>query len=205
MKKLTFALCAFLASNTVVYASNTDSTKATGDAEAGKAKTMICAGCHGPDGNSPAAMFPKIAGQHAEYMVKQLQDFKSGTRSEPTMAPMASPLSDQDMLDISAYYAAQKVTVATVDASAVAAGQKIYMGGNTETGLTACAACHGPSGLGNAAAKYPALSGQHADYTKKQLENFKAGTRTNQIMQDIASKMRTEEIQAVADYISGLH
>jgi len=213
MKKLTFALCVLLSSNTVVYASETASASLTGDAEAGKAKTVTCAACHGADGNSPAPMFPKIAGQHASYVVKQLQDFKSGMRQGPTMAPMVAPLSEQDMHDVAAYYAEQKVVVNEVDAKAVKVGEKIYRGGNKETGLMACAACHGPSGLGNAAAKYPALSGQHADYTKKQLENFKAGARDNQNMytfrflqmRDIAVKMSDEEIQSVADYISGLH
>jgi len=214
MKKLTFALCVLLSSNTVVYASETVHKGLKGDAEAGKAKTVTCAACHGADGNSPAPMFPKLAGQHADYIVKQLQDFKSGMRQGPTMAPMVAPLSEQDMHDLAAYYTEQKVTVSEIaDLNAVALGEKIYRGGNKESKLMACVACHGPQGLGNAAAHYPALSGQHADYTKKQLENFKAGVRDNQtiytsrflLMRDIAAKMSDEEIQSVADYISGLH
>lgn len=205
MKKLTFALCVLLTSSTVVYASNTASPDLKGDAAAGKTKSATCLACHGPDGNSPMPMFPKIAGQHADYVVKQLQDFKSNARQEPTMAPMAAPLSEQDILDLAAYYAEQPIVVNTVDAKAVKMGEKIYRGGNKETGLIACSACHGPSGLGNAAAKYPALSGQHADYTKKQLANFKSGSRNNKMMSDIATKMSDEEVTAVADYISGLH
>jgi cytochrome c553 len=214
MKKLAFALCIFLTGNTAVYASDTPPAGAVakGNAEAGKTKIATCAACHGADGNSVAPLFPKIAGQHVDYMIKQLQDFKSGARPEPTMAPMAAPLSQQDILDIAAYYSEQKVVVATVDPSAVVEGERIYLGGNKETGLMACASCHGPNGLGNAAAKYPMLSGQHIDYVKKQLENFSHGFRdvkmpfySLKMMSSVASKMSDKEIQAVAEYISGLH
>ena len=181
---------------------------AAGSAEAGQAKAAMCAACHGTDGNSAAPNFPKLAGQHADYVAKQLQDFKSGERKDATMNGMAAALSEQDMADLGAFYAAQKVSVGSADEARVALGEGLYRAGNTASGVAACAACHGPTGAGNPMAKFPSLGGQHADYTTKQLKDFRAGARANDagsMMRGVAKKMTDAEIEAVAQYIQGLH
>ncbi len=184
------------------------SLMAAGNIAAGKTKAVMCAACHGVDGNSPSDMFPKIAGQGEAYLVKQLMEFKSGVRSNAIMAPMVASLSDQDMADVAAYFSSKKVTPGAVSEDSLEAGQKIYRAGNKESGLPACMACHGPTGAGIPAAKWPALSGQHSAYVEAQLKLFADGTRSNDpnsMMRDIASKMKAEEMKAVAAYIAGLH
>ena len=180
---------------------------AAGDAEAGKAKSAMCLACHGADGNSPAPNFPKLAGQHADYIAKQLNQFKSGERVDATMNGMVAALSEQDMLDLAAFYATQQRTVGTAAESDVELGQVIYRAGNPTSGVAACAACHGPQGMGNPMAKFPGLSGQHADYTVLQLKNFRSSTRNNDagsMMRMVAKKMSDDEINAVAQYVQGL-
>ncbi|WP_078118139.1 c-type cytochrome [Thiosocius teredinicola] len=181
---------------------------AAGDAEAGKTKSATCMACHGTDGNSAAPNFPKIAGQHPDYIVKQLKEFKSGERKDATMNGMAAALSDQDMEDLAAFYSKQKATEGQAAEDKVAAGETVYRAGNSASGVSACAACHGPTGAGNPMAKFPSLSGQHADYTMKQLKDFRAGARANDagsMMRNIAAKMTDAEIEAVAQYVQGLH
>lgn len=183
--------------------------QAAGDAKAGEAKVAACVACHGEKGNSAVANFPKLAGQHAGYTAKQLADFKQGeTRSDPLMAGQVAGLSEQDMADIGAYYAKQSPSLGQADEELAAFGEKLYRGGNPEKGLTACIACHGPTGAGNPAANFPLLSGQHTDYLVKALKDFRDGKRTNDMngmMRDIAGKMSDREIKAVSSYISGLH
>jgi cytochrome c553 len=182
--------------------------QAAGDAAAGKNKAAVCAGCHGADGNSMVPTFPKLAGQHASYLAKQLAEFKAGGRTDPTMGPMAMPLSDQDVADVSAYFASQKVAIGSANAEKAALGKKLYLGGNSAKGISACMACHGPNGAGNPGAKFPALQGQQSMYVVKQLQDFRSGTRANdpaKMMSSIAAKMSNEEIDAVAEYIAGLH
>lgn len=184
------------------------SSLAAGDATAGKAKSAACAACHGADGNSTNPVWPKLASQHPQYIAKQLHDFKGGDRKDPTMAPMAAPLSDQDMEDLAAYFSSQQIAPGTADQAQVALGEKIYRGGNSATGVAACIGCHGPTGAGNPAANFPHLASQHAPYVVKQLKAFRAGERANdagQMMRNIAAKMTDEEIDAVAQYIAGLH
>lgn len=184
------------------------SVMATGNAAAGKTKSVMCAACHGADGNSPADMFPKLAGQGEAYLVKQLVEFKSGVRSNAVMAPMVASLTEQDMADLAAFYASKTVTPGAVSEELLVAGQKIFRAGNKESGLPACMACHGPTGAGIPAAKWPALSGQHAAYVEAQLKMFADGTRSNDpnsMMRDIASKMKIDEMKAVSAYIAGLH
>lgn len=179
-----------------------------GDAAAGKAKAASCAACHGADGNSAVPTFPKLAGQNAPYIMKELHDFKSGARKNATMSAMAAPLTDQDIDNLAAYYSSQTMSVGTADKKLVAEGEKIYRGGNAATGVAACMACHGPTGAGNPAAHFPHLAGQHAPYIVAQLEAFKNGSRSNdagKMMRNIASKMSEKEIKAVASYIEGLH
>ncbi len=181
---------------------------AEGDAAAGEAKAAACASCHGADGNSANPDWPKLAGQHPLYLVKQLQEFKSGVRSNPMMSPMAAPLSEQDMADLAAYFAAQDPQPGAADEAMVELGEDIYRGGIPATGVAACIGCHGPAGAGNPAAKFPALSWQHSNYTVNQLQAFKAGQRNNdagKMMRNVAGPMTEQEMKAVASYIQGLH
>lgn len=178
-----------------------------GDAAKGKELSATCAACHGADGNSFNPEWPKLAGQHADYIVKQLKEFKEGTRKNATMAPMAAPLSDQDMEDLAAYFAGNKTKPGSADEAQVALGEAIYKGGIAATGVAACAACHGPNGAGNPAANFPQLNGQHAKYTEIQLKNFRAEARENdpgRMMRGVAARMNDKEIAAVAQYIQGL-
>ncbi len=180
-----------------------------GDAAAGKEKSATCVACHGADGNSPAPTFPKLAGQGAQYMVKQLLDFKEGSlRQAAVMTPMVAPLSEADMLDISTYYAAQERSFGVADETLVGRGEAIYRGGITGSNIGACIGCHGPRGLGNPAAKFPAVSGQHAAYLADQLMKFRSGERANDplhMMRNIAARMTDAEIQAVSSYMAGLY
>ena len=174
-----------------------------------KIATQVCAACHGADGNSTIAANPRIAGQHAEYLAKQLRDFKANKdRKNAIMYGFASPLSASDIRDLAAHYAAQKPRPgAAQDKELVALGQKLYRGGNAESGVPACSACHGPAG-GGIPAQFPQLSGQHASYTAAQLRAFRSVERANdpnQMMRAIAARMSEQEIAAVADYIAGLH
>jgi len=180
-----------------------------GSAEDGKAKALTCTACHGPEGNSSSALWPNIAGQNASYIRAQLKAFKDGSRVDPLMSSQAMLLSDQDMADLAVYFESLPgAAQAVADASLVARGEALYRGGNTETGATACMACHGPTGRGNPAALYPALQGQHAAYTAKQLNAYADGTRETdgktRIMRDVAARLSNEDIEALASYVQGL-
>lgn len=179
-----------------------------GDAAAGQDKAAVCAACHGMDGNSVVPTFPNLAGQHTSYIIKQLMAFKSGERQDPTMAPMAAPLSDQDMADLAAYFSSQKANVGSANPELAEAGGKIYRGGIAAKGVSACMACHGPSGSGNPAANFPSISGQQAQYVAKALRDFRSGARATDpagMMRNVAAKMSDEEIDAVAEFVAGLH
>jgi cytochrome c553 len=185
----------------------TAAARADGSAEAGQAKSTPCIACHGVDGNSSNPQWPNLAGQHAQYIVKQLQGFKSGARKDPLMSPMAAGLSDADMADLAAYFSSQSRKGGEADPAKLALGQRLYRGGDAKVGVAACAACHGPSGDGNPAALYPSIQGQQATYVEKQLKDYRAGARQtdqNQIMRNIASSMSDEQIAAVASYVQGL-
>jgi len=179
-----------------------------GDAEAGKAKAAPCAACHGLDGNSPNPIWPKLAGQHPQYIAKQIMDFKSGARKDPLMAPQAALLAtDQDVADVAAFFSSQTQSAGVAKADMVELGGQIYRGGNKASGVPACTGCHGPAGMGNPLAKFPRISGQHADYTKKQLTDFRSGSRANDantMMRGVAGAMTDAEIVAVSQYIQGL-
>jgi cytochrome c553 len=181
---------------------------AAGDAAAGKAKAATCSACHGADGNSTNPEWPKLAGQHPGYLAKQLQEFKAGRRVNATMSPMAAPLSDEDIADLSAYYAGQRLRLGAADPAQVQLGEQIYRGGNAVSGVAACMACHGPSGSGNPSARFPALSGQHSAYVMKALQDYRSGARQNDpngMMRNIAERLTDREIKAVAEYVAGLH
>lgn len=167
--------------------------------------TAVCAACHAADGNSAIVANPKLAQQHPEYLVKQLQEFKSGKRNDPVMKGIASTLSEDDMRNI-AYWVASKQAKPgfAKDKDLVALGERIYRGGIADRNIAACAGCHSPNGAG-IPAQYPRLSGQHADYTAKQLSEFREGKRANSVqMTQVAAKLNDREIRAVADYIAGL-
>ncbi len=179
----------------------------TGDAAAGAAKSAVCSACHGADGNSFNPEWPSLAGQHAGYIAAQLALFQQGVRDNPLMMPMAMTLSEQDMADLGAYYAAQAAQGGKADPANYRKGEKLYRGGDRARGLPACTACHGPQGKGNAPAQYPAIHGQHATYAYAQLKAYASGTRKpagNDIMQVIAARLSDEEMQALASYVQGL-
>ena len=181
---------------------------ATGNIEAGKQKATTCVVCHGADGNSSNPSWPNLAGQHAEYIKRQLLDFRDGHRKNDQMAPLAMVLSDQDIADLAVYYAAQEPRTGQTRPENLVTGERLYRAGDASKGLAACMACHGPTGIGNPAANYPRINAQHAAYTELQLKAFKAEERTNDlngIMRDVAGRMTNDNIKAVADYLQGLH
>lgn len=180
-----------------------------GDAAKGKTKAAACGACHGADGNSANGEWPKLAGQHASYIAAQLHDYKDGTRKNPIMAGQAAMLSDQDILDVAAYFAEQNLKPGVANPDLANKAEPIYRGGNAESGVTACTACHGPKGLGNEAAAYPHISGQHAAYTTAQLKAYRngerAGTDAAKMMSQVAAGLSDADIEALASYLSGLH
>lgn len=202
--KLMFAGCALILAQAAAA-----NPLVEGSAEEGQARSVPCAACHGPDGNSVNPAWPSIAGQNAPYIVKQLQAFKDGTRSDPLMTPQAASLSEQDMRDLAAYFASQVAAPrAVADAETIAKGEALYRGGDSENSTAACLACHGPTGRGNPAAAYPMLRGQYATYTATQLRNYASGARKSdggtRVMRDIAARLSEGDIVALASYIQGL-
>ncbi|MNQ45855.1 Cytochrome c4 precursor [compost metagenome] len=183
--------------------------QAAGDSVAGQGKVVMCGACHGADGNSAAPNFPKLAGQGERYLLKQLNDIKSGTRQVVEMTGLLNNLSDQDLADISAYYASQSMSVGAADPKLVERGEALFRGGKLNEGMPACTGCHSPNGAGLDAAGYPQLGGQHAGYVAKQLTDFREGNRTNDgdsmIMRGIAAKLSNKDIEAVSSFIQGLH
>ena len=207
-------------------------TAVAGDAKAGAAKAAVCGACHGVDGNSVAANFPKLAGQGERYILKQLHDIKAwDTETNPAkkantgravleMTGILTNLNDQDMADVAAYFASQNTQLSGskkmevqvnsgLKVDALELGTKTFRAGNLAVGIPACTGCHGPDGKGNAAAGFPRLSGQHPDYIEKQLTNFRAGNRVNDgdtmTMRTIADKLSDAEIKALANFIAGLN
>lgn len=177
------------------------------DIAAGKEKTALCLACHGADGNSMNVIWPRLAGQHASYILKQLRDFKAAKRLDPTMQGMVAALSDEDMINIAAYYESQKPVAAKFDQALLKAGEDIYRGGITETSVAACMSCHSPTGAGNGPAAYPSLQSQHPEYIAAQLKKFKDGSRANdagKMMRNVASRMSEAEIKAVSAYVAAM-
>jgi cytochrome c553 len=176
------------------------------DLAKGEASFTACGACHGADGNSAITTNPKLAHQHPEYLVKQLQEFKSGKRANAVMSGMAATLSEDDMKNVAAWLSTREAKHGFAkDKELVALGEKIYKGGIADRQIAACAGCHSPTGAG-IPSQYPRLSGQHQDYTTAQLTAFRGGVRNNSTqMTMIAAKLNDKEIQAVSDYIAGLH
>jgi cytochrome c553 len=182
---------------------------AQGSVDAGRTKSASCAACHGADGNSVNPLWPSLAGQHAAYLVRQLEAYQSGNRQDQLMTAFASTLSAEDMQDLGAYFATLPTVQRGADPSLVELGQRIYRSGLPDRGVAACIACHGPAGRGNPLAAYPVVRGQHATYLENTLNAYASGDRqsdgaVNQMMRDIAVSLRAEEIQAVASYMQGL-
>ena len=180
-----------------------------GSADDGKAKAITCTACHGQAGNSASPMWPNIASQNAPYLLAQLKSFKDGSRKDPLMTSQAMMLSEEDMADLAVYFESLPAAAQSVkDAGSVDRGETLYRGGDNENGVAACMACHGPTGRGNPAAKYPSLRGQHADYTAKQLADYASGARESdgktRIMRDIAGRLSKEDIAALSSYVQGL-
>lgn len=178
------------------------------DPAAAEAKAnTICMACHGPQGNSVVPIWPKLAGQHPEYIQKQLMDFKTGNRSNVQMTPMAMPLTEQEVVDLAAYFSQQTQTVGAADPEMAELGERLYRAGNPASGVPACSGCHGPAGMGQGLSKFPRLAGQHADYLKQTLGYFRDGERANDLnamMRGVAVRMTDKEIAAVSQYIQGL-
>lgn len=184
--------------------------RAEGDPQAGQAKSVTCAACHGADGNSVNPEWPSLAGQHAGYSVRQLQAYKNGQRDNVLMVGQVMALSEQDKLDLSAFYAEQTLKPLTAGSGDLSLGERLYRGGNPQTGVSACIACHGPRGLGNPTSDYPRVSGQHARYLYDTLKDYSDGSRQSdggvlgQMMRSIAARMSDDEKRAVAAYMQGL-
>ena len=183
---------------TLFLALGTSLLNAQGDPAAG----------HGVDGNSDLSVNPKIAGQNYNYIVKQLQDYKSGARANATMSAMVAALSEQDMMDIAAWFSSQEVLLLGANVETLELGERIYRAGVKELSVAACSACHSPTGGGNGPAGFPSLSGQHPEYTLMQLKAFRAGERQNDssaMMRSVVERLTDAELSALANYVSGLH
>lgn len=209
----TLAAAALLAAGTALASPAAESGKSfglDGDPEKGKEKAnQVCQACHGMDGNGIPGqpVWPKLAGQHPQYIYKQLMNFKNNERYNVQMSPMAMPLTEDDVKNLAAYYATLDQSGGTAEAALVKQGESIYRAGNPESGVPACTGCHGPAGLGSNLAKFPRIAGQHSEYVAQTLQHFRSHERANdpnQMMRGVAGKMTDEEIEAVAAYIEGL-
>lgn len=203
-----FALGALLAAGTAQAETSTGTL--LGDATAGEAKAAVCGACHGMDGNSALAMYPKLAGQNESYTVRQLAQFKNGKRNNAIMLPFASTLSDQDMHDLGAFFATKQATPGQADETYVARAQQLYRAGDAKLGIPACMACHGPSGRGMAGSAYPQVAGQWSEYVSAKLTEWRSGTAWGddehaKIMPEIAKRLSDADIAALASYMQGLH
>jgi len=200
-----FALAGLALASTQIYAASL----VDGSADAGKARALTCTACHGADGNSINPEWPSLAGQHPKYLINTLHGFQSGQRKNILMSAQANALDDQAIEDLAAFFATQTPHKRTADPALVDQGERLYRGGDLDKGISACMACHGPTGRGNPGAGYPLLAGQHAAYIVNQLKAYRAGERQtdaekNQVMRNIAALMNDKDIRAVAAYIQGL-
>ena len=202
-RRFTLAIASLLAAG---FSLADDAAMVTGDAAAGAGKyKKACEVCHGPGGNSIIAAQPILAGQHPEYTARQLADYASGQRPNAIMASFAAALSESDIGDIAVYLAGQQAGLSgTSDEAAAAAGRKLYLKGRAEDKIASCAACHGPAGAG-IPPLYPRLSGQHPEYFRSTMAEFASGTRSNEVMNEIAASLSEEDIKNLAEYIAGLY
>lgn len=192
----------------LLAAAGSSQAQVVGSAEAGAGKVAVCVACHGQTGNDgvlPNA--PRLGSQNEKYLLKQLEQIKTGERVVPEMTGLLNNSTEQDMADMAAFYASQDAPLGAANPELAALGASIYRGGIAEIGVAACSACHSPTGNGNAPAAYPALKGQLPAYTEKQLRDFRAGLRTNddaEVMRSLAKRLSDEEIAAVANFVFGL-
>lgn len=203
MRKLLVSLAA-----TLGLAVGAAHAQVEGNPSAGREKAQVCAACHGQQGISAAPTFPNLAGQQPNYLIKQIVDIRDGTRVVPQMAGIVDNLTEQDIADLAAYYANQTPNLGQADPELAQRGLELYKAGSLAKGIPACMACHMPTGEGIDTARYPALSGQHPEYTVTTLKAFANGERSNDpnaIMRDIASKMSDSDMEAVANYVYGVH
>ena len=195
--------------SSIIFFAITSTASAVGDPVAGKDKSALCQGCHGEDGMSAAPNFPRLAGQYAGYIRKQIADFQARTRKDDTMEGMADTVTEkQDLEDIAAYFASQKIMKGDSSTNSFP-GKYLYINGNAATNLYGCTNCHGENGKGKSPnnSVFPIIGGQHKDYLVKQLNDFRSGSRSNDpagMMGDIAKKMTDVEIEAVSEYLAGL-
>jgi cytochrome c553 len=197
----------WLISVSVAAALISGGVQAAGDAAAGEAKSAACLACHGPNGNSVVPTWPKLAGQHSEYLYKQLTDFKSGTRANDQMSPQVAALEEPDFQDLAAYFSSQQQAPGVADPALAERGERIFRGGDSANGLPACTGCHGPTGVGMGPAKFPRIAGQQAPYIDSTLKGFRGGVRANDpnaMMRNVASRMSDEDIAAVSQFLQGL-
>ena len=192
---------------TISGAIASNSALAAGSVETGATKAIVCQACHGANGNSTNPEWPSLAGIGADYIAEQLKNFKEGKRNNPVMMPNAMTLSADDMADLGAYFDSLANTGLEADPSYWQAGEKLYRGGDPARAIPACMACHGPTGLGNEPAKFPALRGQQSVYVIKQLNDYASGARStgpNGIMQTIAKRLSPEDMRNLASYLQGI-
>lgn len=175
-----------------------------GNSSQGQTKSVSCAGCHGVKGNSLSGEFPKLAGQHASYLASALRNYRDGSRVNVVMQGMATALTDEDIADLAAYYSEQAVSAGVVDRELLLRGEALYRFGDESKGISACQACHGPTGQGIASAVFPSLKGQWASYAGNSLMAFREGKRVNTMMNGVAKNMSDEDIKAVSSYVEGL-
>jgi cbb3-type cytochrome c oxidase subunit III len=204
MKSLFTAIGLTLASTLVMASGSEASVNYVGNADQGKSKSITCAACHGADGNSAAADYPKLAGQHMTYLASTLKAYRDGSRANAIMAGMAVALSDEDIADLAAYYTKQITSGGAVDADLVTRGEQLFRFGDSAKGVSACAACHGPTGAGVASAGFPSLKGQWTGYTETQLKAYREGSRDNAMMNGVAQNLSDADIKAIASYVGGL-
>ena len=181
-----------------------------GDANSGQAKSATCGACHGIDGNPASSQYPKLAGQHENYIARQIELIKTNQRANPVMMGFIASMTPQDMHDVGAYFASKSSLPGVADAKLVAKGEALYRGGDKATNTPACMACHGPDGRGNPGAGYPQLAGQFADYTAAKLKDFRDGKKWSDddkgaIMPAVVHGLNDNDIAALATYIEGLH
>ncbi|MFK7885812.1 MAG: cytochrome c [Gammaproteobacteria bacterium] len=194
----------------ILCVASSTSSYAAGDADAGKARAAVCMACHGMDGNSANPEWPTLAGQHEDYIVTQLTAFQEGKRKNVLMSPMSMGLTDTDKANLAAFYSSQTTKTTPVDPALVDQGRKLYLAGDSERGIAACASCHGPTGRGNGPAGMPVLSGQRSTYTVNQLKAYADGTRVaasevkTSMMHEIAKSLTAEDMVAVANFVQGL-
>lgn len=204
--RLAALACAMMA--TGVMAADAPKSLFDGDAKAGAEKAAACVACHGPGGNSTNPVWPKIAGQGARYLYESLKAYKTGERKNALMAGQMAPLSDADLRNLAAHFAAGTQTPGVGSESAIEVAEPLYRGGDAERGIPACLACHGPAGTGNPAAGYPRIGGQHAEYNAIALKAYRSGERnagaSGQMMTAVSEQLTDDEIAALASYIAGL-